>query len=1007
MDIVRHAIRLIRRGLLTGLLASLLAPAPAAAQGPYSRLQVLLPGESAAPGTPSGRTGTPDAQTAGVPFSITVRACDNSWNTVTSVTNSIQILASDQSATLPPPAQLTAGQGTFIVTLNAGGSFTIFAHDQTDATIPDAASPPVTVYVLRGFEFSRINNKHWIAGQGQPMTITARDPQGNIVTGFNGVVRLTEFTSFGEGRMSPAEITLSQGRWDGDLAAFRADETNPNRGNVNIYAFLESAPSINGTSDPFIVHPGPFRRVQIIVPGETALPGSLNGRTGTPAAQAAGRGFTVDVYSTDDYWNRVFSADVVRITSSDNGANTPLQGSLNNGFRQFTVVLGTVGVQTLTVNDQTNGSITGMTTSGITVVPSDIDHFVIEPFGSPVVAGDSVPITIRATDSNDNTVPAYNADALLVANTGAGSISPELISFTNGVWAGNIIFRGAGGAVAFTCTDFTSPPHSGTSQSFVVLPGAFTKLQVLLPGETARGGTADGQDGTPTNQAAGSTFTVTVRAVDSFWNLVPGVSDSIALGSTDAFAAMPAETVLVNGQVLVPTRLFRSGGQRIWASDITQAQIEPDTSSVVTVVGGTFAKVLILAPGEEVAPGTATGRTGTAIDQSINILFTVRVFATDAWWNPVGGVSDVVHLTCTDPAATLPPDTPLSDGRADLNMRLATGGFQQITVSDVTDPTKTGSWTQLRAISTGFHLEAVVDPDRARAGEPFTLTVRVVNDAGGVITEINSFVTIEVQNASSREPGRGTLLTTRFQLLQGQRSISETYTYAEPIIFIARDDAGNAPGISDAIIIDPGVPTAIQLSSNPSWLRGNKHATVSARVVDAFDNGVPGEPMSFQLLSGTGVLTPTDSLTNQSGVATADYLSARTPEVSRIHAQSNALSADYDLETAFVDPDAPGGTISNYPNPFHPDAGPTTIAYKLDDNAAVTLRIFTLSGDLVLEEQFPPSTPGGFAGLNTFVWDGENGKGRPVGSGGYIVFVEAKGGGETLHTMRRKIAVVR
>ena len=43
------------------------AAIPAAvAAGSYSRLQVLLPGESPAPGTASGKTGTPRAQTAGV-----------------------------------------------------------------------------------------------------------------------------------------------------------------------------------------------------------------------------------------------------------------------------------------------------------------------------------------------------------------------------------------------------------------------------------------------------------------------------------------------------------------------------------------------------------------------------------------------------------------------------------------------------------------------------------------------------------------------------------------------------------------------------------------------------------------------------------------------------------------------------------------------------------------------------------------------------------------------------
>jgi hypothetical protein len=335
-------------------------------------------------------------------------------------------------------------------------------------------------------------------------------------------------------------------------------------------------------------------------------------------------------------------------------------------------------------------------------------------------------------------------------------------------------------------------------------------------------------------QSAGASFQVTVRAVDAYYNLVNGVSDRIQLGSTDAFATIPSETTLVNGQILLNARLYRTGPQRIWARHADNASVQPDTSSAVQVSGGPFAKLLILAPGESPAPGTASGRTGVATDQSINYAFNVTVLATDAWGNPVGGVSHVVRLSCSDLLATLPPDTPLVDGQVELPVRLAAGGFSQITASDVTDPSKTSSTTQVEAISSGFHLEASVSPAGVRAGEPFTLTVRVTNDAGSVIQEINSFVTIEVQNASTREPGRGTLLSTRFQLLQGQRSISQTYTFAETIVLLASDDAGNAPGITGPIVISPGAATAIRLSKNPLWVGGNKHASIQARVVDAF-----------------------------------------------------------------------------------------------------------------------------------------------------------------------------
>jgi hypothetical protein len=988
-----------------GMLAAMLLAVPAVA-GPYSRLQVLLPGESAAPGTSSGRNGSPRAQTAGVPFTIMVRACDDTWNTVGTVTDAIEILASDASATLPLTQQLQAGSAAFDITLNAAGTFTVYGHDATDTTIPDGTSSPVTVLVLQGFEFSRITQKNQYAGTPMSITLTAVDPSGSVVRGYSGSVRLKEVTSFGDGRVEPAQITLSSGSWTGSVTMYRADETSINRGNVNLYADLLGAPFKNGTSDPFTVHPSAFSRLQVVVPGETPLPGSSSGRIGAPATQSAGRAFTVDVYSTDAYWNPVPSVDAVRIVSSDPAASTPVSGNLQNGVRQFSLSLGTTGSQTLSVNDQTNGSVQGMTSAAIPVIPSAADHFVFAPIGGPVTAGVPVAVTIAAADTRGNTLPDYSGEAILSANTGAGSISPELVTFAGGSWSGNVVLRGAGGSVSLTCADFASPPHTGTSGGFVVTPGPMAGLQVLLPGEAPQGGTADGKSGTPQDQVAGTGFVLTLRAVDAYWNLVSGVVDRVALGSTDAFATMPAETTLANGQLLVPVKLYRSGAQRIWASDIGQPAARADTSSAVQVAGGPFARVLVLAPGESPAPGTASGRTGTATDQSINYTFTVTALSTDAWWNPVHGVTDVVRLASTDPMAVLPPDTPLVDGRAELAVRLSTGGFQQISISDLTDAAKTGGSTQVRAITSGFHLEAAVSPGRARAGEPFTLLVKVTNDAGSVIQEINSFVTIEVLNASTRQPGQGALLTTRFQLLQGQRAISETYTYAEPVVLIARDDAGNAPGITDALVIDPGVPAAIRLSSNPPWVHGNSHATVSARLVDAFENGVPGQPLSFELLSGTGTLAAIDTLTGESGLATADFLSSRQPEVDRLQARAGEIVAILDLETAFVDPNAAGGTIASYPNPFHPAESPVTIAYKLDDAATVSLRIFTLSGDLVKRADFPRGAPGGAAGLNTFVWNGQNGKGKVVASGGYIVHIEAQGEGETLHVMRRKIAVV-
>ena len=152
-----------------------------------------------------------------------------------------------------------------------------------------------------------------------------------------------------------------------------------------------------------------------------------------------------------------------------------------------------------------------------------------------------------------------------------------------------------------------------------------------------------------------------------------------------------------------------------------------------------------------------------------------------------------------------------------------------------------------------------------------------------------------------------------------------------------------------------------------------------------------------------GLLLSTDG----GGIARADFHAPRRPETATVRATSNALSAEVDVETALVDPDRPAGHVTSYPNPFHPGEAPATIAYKLSAEARVTLTFFTLLGTEVRREEIPVGSPGGREGLNEFLWDGRNGKGEIVASGGYILVIEAVGDGETLHKMHRRVAVVR
>src|SRR5262249_58391945 len=110
-------------------------------------LQILAPGESAAPGTSTGKTGAPTTQIAGVAFNVTVNAVDANWNTITTVSDVVAITSSDSNADLPANSALSSGSGTFSATLKTAGTRTITATDVTDGTKTANTTPSITVSV--------------------------------------------------------------------------------------------------------------------------------------------------------------------------------------------------------------------------------------------------------------------------------------------------------------------------------------------------------------------------------------------------------------------------------------------------------------------------------------------------------------------------------------------------------------------------------------------------------------------------------------------------------------------------------------------------------------------------------------------------------------------------------------------------------------------------------------------------------------------------------------------
>jgi hypothetical protein len=184
-----------------------------------TKLQVLLPGMTAAPGTDKGYTGQPNSQSTGSPFNVTIHAVDDNWNIV-SLSDQISISSSDPSASLPLPFYLENGTATVSITFNSEGTQAISAHDISNPSVTGITSPSITVLSLSHFTISDIGRPWWVypgqvyvADEIDNVEIIARDSYGNRAYAYNGEVNLSEYTDDGIGRIVPSSVTLTDGRW--------------------------------------------------------------------------------------------------------------------------------------------------------------------------------------------------------------------------------------------------------------------------------------------------------------------------------------------------------------------------------------------------------------------------------------------------------------------------------------------------------------------------------------------------------------------------------------------------------------------------------------------------------------------------------------------------------------------------------------------------------------------------------------------------------------------------
>ncbi|MFN8622422.1 MAG: Ig-like domain-containing protein, partial [Chloroflexota bacterium] len=236
-------------------------------------------------------------------------------------------------------------------------------------------------------------------------------------------------------------------------------------------------------------------------------------------------------------------------------------------------------------------------------------------------------------------------------------------------------------------------------------------LQVLLSGETAAPGTTTGKTGIPNDLTAGGTTTVTVNAVDAFWNPVSSATPSVTIAASPAqITGLPSTASLSSGArslVLTPTT---AGDFVLTATDNGGSPLTSGTSDGFTVFAGSATHLRVTAPGSTTAGAQ----------------FNVTVTALDGYDNAAPTYAGAVHFTSTDGGATLPANSTLTNGAGTFSATLATQGTQTITGTDTNTGTITGTSNSITvAPSAAQTISLVLSPTSITANFSATTTATV------------------------------------------------------------------------------------------------------------------------------------------------------------------------------------------------------------------------------------------------------------------------------------------
>jgi hypothetical protein len=461
------------------------------------------------------------AQTAGVPFAVTIQARDAYENLVDEF-GSIVNLDDVTHNLIPTSAGFDAGQWSDSLTVTEAILSDSVTASYTGGKTGTSNPFAVNNGVLHHFTFSAIGGTQ-TAGVPFGVTIQARDAYENLVDEFGSIVNLEDET----GSLDPTTADFNGGQWSDNLTVTIAIASDTVKAIYN---------SVTSKSNAFMVDNNVLEHFDFST---------------ISSPQTAGVAFKDTIWARDAYGNTVPEFTQKVFLWDNSGSLSPdSSGNFVSGMWS-----GLFTISDVYSNDRIyalGGGRSGQSYL-FNVVANEVHHFEFAPITGDKVAGDDFQIVIYAKDEGGNTVLSYNGHAFLDDLTHKINPNETVPNFQNGQWTGEVSITEAMTNDQITADD-TENDIQGTSDAFNVVAASLNQFDFEPIG----------------NKMAGAPFQITIWALDQYENIVLTHTKSADL--TDSTGTIYPDTTnsFSNGRSISQVTVTRAlVGEWIEATDDT------------------------------------------------------------------------------------------------------------------------------------------------------------------------------------------------------------------------------------------------------------------------------------------------------------------------------------------------------------------------------------------------------------------------------------------------------